>query len=471
MNLRRGRIFLRFEYVFARFENFRCGKNCDDAVILRVLGIYRRFCRFINICAVEKNVHCDIIKSVVKNESVDQTAQLEGEKVMKNLKTWVFTAFTVFFAVLMLNSCGKVKYDDQGLKYTENSDGTYTVSLGWAKKLSEITVPDTFNEKKVTAIAENGFAECEDLTAVYLPEGLTIIGRWAFARCTKLEEAVIPETVEKIYTGAFYECVGLIRVQLGEALTYIGEDAFGGCTALADVSIPDGVTVIGEGAFRACPIKTVHIPDGVTEICDRTFSACSELERVMGGRNVNRIGRDAFFYCDSLRSVELSEYLTVIGDHAFDGCFLLGDIALPDTVTEIGSYAFQSCKALGDVELPQKLRTVGSYAFMGCSFTVLEIPISVYSIGDGAFMMNTLKEVTLSPNIAVIPKNAFSNCAALESVTIPKGVGSIEGYAFYLCESLVRIYYGGTEAEWSAIAKGEDWDLKAGSYTVVFNAG
>ena len=65
----------------------------------------------------------------------------------------VFTVFTVIITALALTSCGNGKYDSQGLCYEENSDGTYSVSVGRAKELTVLTVPATFEGKAVTRIA------------------------------------------------------------------------------------------------------------------------------------------------------------------------------------------------------------------------------------------------------------------------------------------------------------------------------
>ena len=100
---------------------------------------------------------------------------------MKFIKFAVFTVFTVIITALALTSCGDGKYDSQGLCYEENSDGSYSVSVGRAKELTVLTVPATFEGKAVTRIAAGGFKENGTLTAVYLPEGLLSIGKQAFA--------------------------------------------------------------------------------------------------------------------------------------------------------------------------------------------------------------------------------------------------------------------------------------------------
>ena len=46
------------------------------------------------------------------------------------------------------------------------------------------------------------------------------------------------------------------------------------------------------------------------------------------------------------------------------------------------------------------------------------------------------------------------NCTSLGSVTIPRSVTDIGGYAFGSCRSLADVYYGGTETDWTKITIG-----------------
>ena len=53
---------------------------------------------------------------------------------------------------------------------------------------------------------------------------------------------------------------------------------------------------------------------------------------------------------------------------------------------------------------------------------------------------------------------AFYKNENLTSVTIPNSLKSIGDLAFYNCKNITNIYFAGTEEQWSAISKGEDWD-------------
>ena len=55
----------------------------------------------------------------------------------------------------------------------------------------------------VKGISYAAFRDCEELTSVSLPEGLSTIENRAFERCTQLKEIIIPDTVVCIQSNAF----------------------------------------------------------------------------------------------------------------------------------------------------------------------------------------------------------------------------------------------------------------------------
>ena len=74
--------------------------------------------------------------------------------------------------------------------------------------------------------------------------------------------------------------------------------------------------------------------------------------------------------------------------------------------------------------------TIGNHAFLNNSLTSVTIPNSVTSIGNSAFYNNALTSVTIGSSVTSIGDSVFHN-NALTSVTIPNSVTSIGNYAFY----------------------------------------
>lgn len=99
-----------------------------------------------------------------------------------------------------------------------------------------------------------------------VPEGVEIIGEYAFSENPYLIRVTLPESLRVIEEGAFAYCQALRVVDMPSTLEYLGGAAFE-CTWLERITIPDGLTEIGGAAFSASGVGgTIVIPEGVTDI-------------------------------------------------------------------------------------------------------------------------------------------------------------------------------------------------------------
>lgn len=171
----------------------------------------------------------------------------------------------------------------------------------------------------------------EEITAVLVEEGITLIGNGAFYGCNNLKEVTIAESVTELGNDAFGCCSALSGIRLPNGLTEIGAHAFAGCVSLKEIQIPGGVTSVGYGAFQYCErLKSVTIPNGL-----------------------ERINNDMFGDCKDLTSVNLPYGVTEIGQGAFENCVSLENISIPGSVTNILGSAFQGCESLTSVTIPK----------------------------------------------------------------------------------------------------------------------
>lgn len=77
---------------------------------------------------------------------------------------------------------------------------TITGHKGFKKAL---VIPEKIDGKKVTAIGVQAFYGDDLIESVKIPEGVTIIDRWAFDECPNLKTVVLPSTITTIGVKAF----------------------------------------------------------------------------------------------------------------------------------------------------------------------------------------------------------------------------------------------------------------------------
>lgn len=141
----------------------------------------------------------------------------------------------------------------------------------------------------------------------------------------------------------------------------------------------------------------------------------------------------------------ISDSVTNIGNRSFRGCIGLTSVIIPDSATIIGIGAFEYCTNLTSITLPDALARIGDSAFWNCT---------------------SLTSITLSDSLTSIGNYVFSGCTGLTSVTILNGLTSIGNGMFDSCAGLTSINYTGTQAQWEAITKGDDWNYRTGNYTI-----
>lgn len=98
---------------------------------------------------------------------------------------------------------------------------------------------------RVTEIAASAFYFCSGVTAIYISEGVEIIGESAFRYCTGAKKIVVPNSVSAIGSSAFSGCSALEELYLGAGIYKLGDSLFLECK-------PDMVIhyALGEAQFE-----------------------------------------------------------------------------------------------------------------------------------------------------------------------------------------------------------------------------
>ena len=205
----------------------------------------------------------------------------------------------------------------------------------------------------------------EPIETLYL--GRDINEYWSFNETIK--EVTIGENVTLINTGEFQENTTLEKVKIESSDLTIGGSAFRSCSNLTEINL-DGVTNIGSSAFRGCSsLKKLEIPEKVTAIGDDAFYGCLGLNTIIIN-GLGTLGSNVFENCtgDLIVNCNIPDEST--SNNALTGAFYSSNftsLTLGKNVETIGRYAFYNCEWLKSLVIPESVKNIGNYAFFKCT--------------------------------------------------------------------------------------------------------
>ena len=150
--------------------------------------------------------------------------------------------------------------ENEALVYTENEDG-YTVALVPDADVTGVEIPESYNGKPVTEIAENGF------NTLFVS--------------AKIKEIKIPSSLKRIGADAFDGMNTLGRVEITDLYSYLkiefktpfsnplvfADSLYVGDELLTELEIPESITEIKNYAFLSYKsIVSLTLHDGVEKI-------------------------------------------------------------------------------------------------------------------------------------------------------------------------------------------------------------
>ena len=112
--------------------------------------------------------------------------------------------------------------------------GNMAVILGCSKEESNLDLPEEIEGKPVGKIEANTFNNMSNITRLVVPGTCKVIGAYAFAACSQLEEVIFEEGVETIEDWAFISC-NIKSIRLPQSLRTVGNNAFLGNEIKKDV--------------------------------------------------------------------------------------------------------------------------------------------------------------------------------------------------------------------------------------------
>ena len=255
-------------------------------------------------------------------------------------------------------------------------------------KLTNVKIPKT-----VTNIPQACFRYCYNLNDDdILHDNIISIDQMGFTGA-KLNNIIIPDSVETIGTYAYFGCGGNIEtgqtgyhdlLSLGKSIRSVGGSAFAGLGLVDICSVADELdlnnffnnhcfegTAIGNfigqksiGKYLISNDNVLHkvgykdkdnpelivndIPSYVTKIGNYAFASGGYTEIIIPD-SVTSIGQNAFFYCKSLTSITIPDLVTSIENSTFRGCSNLTSVTIPNSITSIKNQAFQDCTSLSEI--------------------------------------------------------------------------------------------------------------------------
>ena len=345
-------------------------------------------------------------------------------------------------------------------------DYNYTTCIGGYKlsRVKDDTKTEYYVPEGVKIIGAYAFDDCHCMTEIVIPRGVERIEEGAFNFCTSLTAVTLPNTLTEIEKGAFADCHELERViyvgdkpqwsevKVGPDNTYLlksemiypnqalmkddSDERADYCQALSDfkyITDNEGVTLIG---VNNKDITVATVPDIVVKIKFPTFWNCKRLKALIFTKGVKEIEYTAFKGCSSLTHIffvgRREEFIPCRVDRGwFNG----------HTVVFLNEYP-------SEVELQKHLN--GRYIYDKKGYPIEEIPITdlvipegVEAIGYREYAENKdIVTVTIPDGVTAIRAEAFVDCPKLESVIIPGSVKFIGNEAFKNCKKLKSVTIG-----------------------------
>lgn len=368
----------------------------------------------------------------------------------------------------VLYSDGTLSIQGTGALSNPSSAG----AVAWAAYRESIRSVDI--AAGITTLPDFAFYRCSSLTEVRFADGSQVatIGGSAFSGCTNLRSLTLPGCVKTAYGNAFRDCTNLRALVLPDSLTYMSGNVLRGCNQVVltvtsgsyaerwaidhDVSYVvrnanDSQT--GESlAVMAHPTSSETTPalfDDISEMPAVTSNACGsnltwKLENktleISGTGEMNSYSPDAAApwaeFADEIEHVIVGKQVEKIGAYAFDGLDKVTSVSFEDNsqLTEIEEYAFSGCKEITFVELPDKLEKIGEAAFSDCKkLAKVVLPKSV-----DEFETITIKPEDPETIIARESIDVFDDCDLTVLVLVVESGSASEQYAL---ENGVTVQY------------------------------
>lgn len=187
------------------------------------------------------------------------------------------------------------------------------------------------------------------------------------------------------------------------------------------------VTAITGNAFaNNKTLKKITVSDTIVNIEEGAFNGCTSLEYVYIGSSVAVLQPNSFAECAALKEIEVSSVNKSFS--SLDGVLYNGDKSV-----------LLCCPRAVDKEeltLPDAVALIEEDAFSRCAgIKKIKLPKGCQLKARAFFYCMDLEEIELGEGVTEIPEKCFFGCVMLEEIAVPSGVTSIGDYAYFGCIS------------------------------------
>lgn len=331
--------------------------------------------------------------------------------------------------------------------------------------IKEFIAPDSFKEiwgyafkdcknlekvdlNKTTSIGDMSFENCTKLSSIVLPNTLVELGTYVFSDCTLLNNIKMPSnpieiTNTFIYGSGYYndaknwengilyvdnylittnnDLLNQQSINVKEGTIVIAINAFtNNGKNLKSIVLPEGLKIIGSSAFSSLySLSQINIPSSVISIGNNAFGSTDLYENQSNWENGGFYIDNWLLAVDNVKMTEFTvkEGTVGVSDGKSDTSLFptkatsISSLTLPSTLKYIGNRSFARLK-ITSLELPETLETMKEGAFMTCAFLEsvnLEDCINLKSIGNQAFSNCAIKEITIPSNVLVMGELIFNH--------------------------------------------------------------
>lgn len=257
--------------------------------------------------------------------------------------------------------------------------------------------------RRIISLNDRLFAECDNLTTIYLYNNTTNTSYNVGTDEDDEEEEIVVEGVVRINAYVFYNCPLFRSIMLYDVNGNIESQCTDDNTIYLPATLVSTSNTNGNNygyPFYNTSAKKVIFNSQLKTIGNSFFEGNTTLEEVVfekssdsnPGYSIESIGEKAFKGTTNLANITIPSTVNIVGSSAFEGSgvsFVKFESASGEdykTFSALLGNTFNNCPNLNKIELPESISSIAKDAVKNCpNLTSLYIPSNIRTINKGAF--------------------------------------------------------------------------------------